>query len=981
MSQRRRVLVFSILLMTLMALSVTAVTITFLYRTAITERTAQLEEATGMHARLIEAMARFSSTHVRDDHPAGCCGSIGKATLNQLADAHERTAGFGKTGEFVLACRNGDRISFLLPFRHSDGGEPEPVPWDSSFAEPMRLALSGKSGTIIALDYRGEEVLAAYEHLDLLDFGIVAKIDTAEIREPFVIAGAAAAAVALLFMGIGAWLVLKICDPVLDKLEESEARHRGILEAAAEAIITIDEKGRVGSYNAAAERMFGYLAAEVVGKNINILMPSPHREEHDGYLQRYRRSGQRRIMNMRRELLGRRKNGATFPMDLFVSELQTDQGRIFTGIVQDTTDRKRSEAALSWRAKQAELLHRTTLMVQQAEGIEKTLQGAVDLICEGTGWPVGHAYRLADDDSEKLLPTTIWHIDDAEAVANFRQITGKTIFKIGVGLPGRTLASGMPEWIVNVQLDDNFPRARACQDIGVKGAFAFPMRVEGKTMAVLEFFSADEMAPDEGLLLLLGNIGDELGRSTERKLASRERRRSAEILESKNEALEAQKEELELRRQELESLNEHLQAAQDQAVAATRAKSEFLANMSHEIRTPMTAILGFTDILLDPQADASDWADAARTIHRNGEALLVLINDILDLSKIEAGRLELEKRSCDLSGMLRDIHALMKVRADAKRLDFRVTADGPIPEKIETDPMRLRQILINLIGNAIKFTEAGSVRVVARLVPGDRKDSLCAGEDRENLCRSVIHFDVIDTGVGMSEEAVRHIFRPFAQADSSTTRKFGGTGLGLAISRRLVETLGGEIAVESELGRGSTFGFQIDIGALAGVKMIEFQKSGNDDTPEKVEAKPACAPESRLNCRILLAEDSPDSQRLIVAILTKAGAEVTAVDNGKAAVDRALAAEHGNRQDDPTKPFDVILMDMQMPVMDGYEATATLRAKGYDRPIIALTAHAMAGDREKCLQAGCTSYETKPISKSKLIQTIVENTKPQKVAT
>ncbi|MBN1491004.1 MAG: CHASE domain-containing protein [Phycisphaerae bacterium] len=384
---------------------------------------------------------------------------------------------------------------------------------------------------------------------------------------------------------------------------------------------------------------------------------------------------------------------------------------------------------------------------------------------------------------------------------------------------------------------------------------------------------------------------------------------------------------------------------------ATQSKSEFLANMSHEIRTPMTAILGFADVLLEHgnlENAPPERIEAAKTIKRNGEYLLGIINDILDLSKVEAGRMVVEHVSCHLCTLVADVASLVKVKADGKGLGFAVEYLGAVPEMIRTDPTRLRQILINLLGNAIKFTEVGGVRLVIRFIYAKDKP--------------VIQFDVVDTGVGITEEQLARLFQPFTQADASTTRKFGGTGLGLSISKRFAEMLDGDVVVvDSEAGLGTRFRFTVGTGSLDGVTMIQDPLVV---APRDLRQTANANEQALQGCHILLAEDGPDNQRLIAHVLKKAGAEVTVKENGKLAVDAALDARNAGT------PFDAILMDMQMPVMDGYEATRLLRTKHYTGPIIALTAHAMAGDRQKCIDAGCDNYATKPVNRQKLIETI-----------
>ena len=394
-------------------------------------------------------------------------------------------------------------------------------------------------------------------------------------------------------------------------------------------------------------------------------------------------------------------------------------------------------------------------------------------------------------------------------------------------------------------------------------------------------------------------------------------------------------------------------ALEDAKVAsdrATQAKSSFLANMSHEIRTPMTAILGFAENLLERDQTESDRLVSVYTIQRNGEYLIGIINDILDLSKIESGKMSVESIACEPCLVIAEVVSLLGVNSDAKGLQLTIEYKGEIPEVVQTDPTRLRQILINVVGNAIKFTEVGEVRIMTELV-GDEPDPL-------------LQFDIIDTGRGMTAEQVEELFQPFTQADVSTTRQFGGTGLGLTISKRFAEMLGGGIHVHStELSRGTTFRVLVATGPLHHAEMHTDPMSATVVTDS---TKPSENP--ALPClqgqRILLAEDGPDNQRLISHVLRRAGATVSLAENGQTAIESVLAAYAED------EPFDCILMDMQMPVLDGYEATAELRRKHFTLPIIALTAHAMASDRLKCIDAGCNEYQTKPIDRTALLESI-----------
>ena len=397
----------------------------------------------------------------------------------------------------------------------------------------------------------------------------------------------------------------------------------------------------------------------------------------------------------------------------------------------------------------------------------------------------------------------------------------------------------------------------------------------------------------------------------------------------------------------LEFSNQALQEANRLAEAATRAKSEFLANMSHEIRTPMTAILGYADVMLEEDISRGT-RDYIEVIKHNGRHLLDLINDILDLSKVETGKMQIEAIRCSPVELLEEVVSLMRVRADAKHLKLTTELIGLMPETVLTDPLRFRQVLVNLVGNAIKFTDEGEVRLVAQLTNDGGASRLCV--------------DVIDTGIGMNLEEVERLFQAFTQVDSSATRKFGGSGMGLYISKRLAEVLGGNIVVHSTPGIGSIFSVTIDPGPLDGIRMLPTGWDG----PVRSQSIPMPTDDKKivLHGRVLLVEDGLDNQRLIRLLLKKAGADVVAVENGKLAVEHAMAAYEAG------KPFDVILMDMQMPVMDGYTATQRLREWGYTGPIVALTAHAMDDDCQKCLNAGCDDYATKPIDRKKLLTTV-----------
>jgi len=388
------------------------------------------------------------------------------------------------------------------------------------------------------------------------------------------------------------------------------------------------------------------------------------------------------------------------------------------------------------------------------------------------------------------------------------------------------------------------------------------------------------------------------------------------------------------------------------AESASRSKSEFLANMSHEIRTPMTAILGFADLLdTDGYATNDEFQakNAIQTIRSNANHLLTITNDILDMSKIDAGCMTVECIDTHAIQIIEEVVSLMQPRAKGKGLSLAAIYHGEMPSKITSDPTRLRQILINLVGNAIKFTEVGSVTIHATLD--------C--ENQQLICR------VMDTGIGMTHEQTEYIakFEAFSQADSSHTRQFGGTGLGLRIANSLAKLLGGGIEVESEKGTGSAFSVSFATGKIVELDLLSPERIAESlkALPQTKESLVGVVPSTTLRLeglQILLAEDGPDNQRLIAFHLKRAGAQVTIAENG------LIAAELVERTD---VHFDLVFMDMQMPKLDGYASTARLRKGGYKIPIIALTAHAMDGDRKKCLDAGCDDYTTKPIQREQLI--------------
>ncbi len=529
------------------------------------------------------------------------------------------------------------------------------------------------------------------------------------------------------------------------------------------------------------------------------------------------------------------------------------------------------------------------------------------------------------------------------------------------------------------------------REAGLRSLLAIPMEDQGGSEAGIVFYSKTANSFDESVMDYLSSSVKELTRILNEKQAWARQQQT-------------------------------LKAAKEEAEAAAKAKAQFAANMSHEIRTPMSAIIGFAEALVDVQLptmrelarqEREDKATSEATsqeaapqeemrntlkqsqksaeiILSNANYLLMIVNDILDYSKIEEQKMKVEKIAIPLAPLLTELQATYNFQASRKKLDFFVQPLTSLPEYIYADPLRVKQILINLIGNALKFTEQGHVSLTvawkaennqqwwnkAPALPFSASDGhshaepvqalLKPHEGQQERIRGILIFAVQDTGIGMTPEQQDALFAPFHQADASTTRQYGGTGLGLSISKDLMRLLGGDITVESQSGQGSTFTINLpqeidpDIAWKTPEQLLP-------SVEEEHEVKKSFTPQLLQKRRILLAEDGVDNQRLFAYILEKAGAQVTLADNGRMAMTIALDNKQRN------EPFDLVLMDMQMPIMDGYETVRQLRKADYTEPIVALTAHDLPEERQKCLDAGCDDYATKPIMKKALLEIVLKN--------
>ncbi|MGB5277038.1 MAG: CHASE domain-containing protein [Gammaproteobacteria bacterium] len=463
---------------------------------------------------------------------------------------------------------------------------------------------------------------------------------------------------------------------------------------------------------------------------------------------------------------------------------------------------------------------------------------------------------------------------------------------------------------------------------GWKASAAIPLHQNGNVIGTFNLYDSDSNAFDVEARKLLLQMATDISFALDSFSEARRREQAEDELIHLNATLESK----------VKERTDELMNAKELADAASQAKTEFLSNMSHEIRTPLTAIVGFAEALVANDFNKEQHEKMTMAIVRNGKHLQQIIDDILDLSKIEAGQLELENVTTSLFVILGEIDSMLGSCAREKGLDFGIHYHFPLPDQIQTDPTSLKQVLINLISNAIKFTVDGFVQV-----------HVSYDDTRRN-----ISFEVADSGIGMSHDEVEHVFDPFTQADSTTTRKFGGTGLGLSISSKLAIANGGKLTCTSEKGKGSRFTLTITNKDTGTISLVN---STNEITTQEIihhdlEIKP-------LDGHVLLVEDNSDNQQLISMYVARTGATLEIAENGQEGVDKALKTE-----------YDLIFMDMQMPLLDGLEAIKLLRNNGYNKPIISLTANAMLSNREKCLEAGANDYLIKPIDLIKFYETL-----------
>jgi PAS domain S-box-containing protein len=565
-----------------------------------------------------------------------------------------------------------------------------------------------------------------------------------------------------------------------DALSESRARLQATIDSSLDAVVSIDASSVILEWNAIAETIFGWTPAEAIGRDLTeTIIPVRYREAHRRGIERYLATGEGPILNRRIEISALHRDGREFPIELTVAPAGQGEHRVFNAFLRDLTQQKRHD-----RQRAAE--HALTRVLAESRSLEEAAPRALQAVGEALGWDVG-VFWVLDPSHRELRAAALWSAPSVEA-RGFVEATRRMTFAPGVGLPGRVWERRAPVWISDARRDDNFPRASLAAADRLHGSFAFPVHAGDEFTGVLEFVHHEILEPDEVLLQSVTVMGSDIAQAIRRVQAEGERDRALAEVERVN--------------RDLQQVNAVLGERTAEAEAANRAKSDFLANMSHELRTPINAILGYADLLdlgiPDPPTEAQkQQLDRIRVSSRH---LLHLIEDILDLAKVEAGRIEVAREAAPIRNPVNAALALVEPQAVEKGLEL-TNECGPDAERLFLgDVDRVRQILVNLLSTAVKFTDPGQwIRVSCDAWPDPGPGPHPPGT------ATWVRVHVEDGGIGVPPDRLESIFEPFMQVETNRSRARGGTGLGLSISRNLARLMGGDLTITSELGRGSRF--------------------------------------------------------------------------------------------------------------------------------------------------------------------------------
>ncbi len=854
-------------IMVCVAASMGGITLRVLYTAALGAQREKLIHMATSQARLMEAVARFDAAH-----SPGFPGGPTEATLSQIADAHGRFEGFGRTGEFTLARREGDQIVFLLQHRHGAIGTPRPIPFVGAVAEPMRRALSGRSGTFVGPDYRGTRVLAAYEPVGGLGLGIVAKTDLAEIRAPFVQAAqmAGLSGAALTVVGIALFAV--VGRPMVRRVEEGERKYRTLFESAGSAIVALAPDHKIIEFNRRAEEVHGRPRDEVQGAD---------------YVDAFVSSGAQESVatNIGKALRGESTAVVEEPMTSgdgkevvllwSVAPIPDARGEPESVLMvgHDITERKRAEL---------ELLH------HRAHLEEVVAERTADLSSANQAL---HASEERFRDVATNIADWIWEVDRE---GRYTYVSGHGQEILGYSrdeMIGKSPFDFMPDE------EARTTRERFAAAVAQHSAL---VDLESRSLSK----SGEEVYLLTNGLPMLGPQGELLGyRGVDKDITDRKEAERA------------------------------IQDARATAEEASLAKSAFLARMSHELRTPMNSILGFSQLLRMDHTLTDTQRERVDQIARSGSHLLELVNEVLDLAEIETGNMALSPEQVDVASVVTE--AVMAMQPVAQQADVEISLqEPPSAHRVTADRGRLRQVLLNLLSNAVKYNRAkGSVAVSWSVA-----------------ARGRVRLSVADTGRGIPEDRLDGLFDLFTRLHAHE-RDIEGTGVGLSLSKRLVEAMAGVVGVTSTVGEGSCFFIEIP--------GEEYERA----TGGGVEPRAVQEDSGSIKYTVLYVEDNPANLELVAAILADRP-DMTLLTAPQARLGLELAQVH--------QP-DLIIMDIHLPEIDGFEALKLLRTcevAGDDVPVVALSADAMPADVERGLAAGFERYITKPIKVQEFLESI-----------